>query len=73
MSDPVADLIARERRAREEIARHIDDRAASAITRRDVLNRLHEALGTWQKVADATGQKVAAVHKAASQPRKKTP
>ena len=73
MTDPVTALTARERIAREEIDRHIGRRAEWATERRNVLIELHEELGTWQKVADATGQKLAAVHKAASQPRKKNP
>lgn len=71
MTDPVADLIARERLARGHLDRLVRNRADWAAKRRDALNRLHEALGTWQKVADVTGQKLAAVHKAANQPRKK--
>jgi hypothetical protein len=63
--DPVADLIARERHAREEIAHHVRKRSEWATDRRLCLNVLHELLGTWQKVADATGQKLAAVYKAA--------
>jgi hypothetical protein len=69
--DPIADLIARERHAREEMARHARRRAEWAKDRRLYLNVLHEELGTWKKVADATGQKLPTVAKAASQPRKK--
>jgi hypothetical protein len=68
MTDQVADLIRRERHAREQMAAtHM-----WATLRRDCLLELHRELGTWQKVADATGQKLAAIHKAAKQPKRGT-
>lgn len=71
MTDPVAELIWREQEARDQMVLHESERANWSKTRRRILNRLHGELGTWQKVADATGQKLPTVHKAASQPRKK--
>jgi hypothetical protein len=68
VTDLVAALVARERDARAQIA----GRATFTAIRRQALNDLYKELGTWQKVADATGQKLPTVHKAASQPRKKT-
>jgi len=70
VTDQVAELVARERRAREGRAVAV---AEWNNERRDALHDLYKELGTWQKVADATGQKLPTVHKAASQPRKKKP
>jgi hypothetical protein len=69
MTDYVAGLIYREREARDAIA----NVPAWAKQRREALHLLHKELGTWEKVADATNQKLPTVHKAASQPRKKKP
>jgi hypothetical protein len=67
------DPIARERLAREELKRVDADARYWASERRAALNELYEELGTWQKVADAIGQKLPTVYKAASQPRKNKP
>jgi hypothetical protein len=69
MTDRITDLIEVERQARGRIA----SVPAWAAQRRAALHELHALLGTWEKVADATGQKLPTVHKAASQPRKKKP
>jgi hypothetical protein len=62
------DLVTAEREARDQMARV----PTWAAQRRQALLELHRELGTWQKVADATGQKLAAVHKAAKQPKRGT-
>ena len=69
------DPVTREREAREQMARLTDQISHWAAIRRQALHDLHKELGTWQKVANSTGQKLAAVHKAARQPqgRKTTP
>lgn len=69
----VTELIIIELTARIEIQRITDSASKSAAKRRRLLHALHAKLGTWKKVADATGQKLPTVHKAASQPRKKKP
>jgi hypothetical protein len=66
----MADPATREREARDQMARLSGDISRWASVRREALHELHQALGTWQKVADATGQKLAAVHKAARQPKR---
>jgi hypothetical protein len=69
MTDPVADLIARERHARGLMA----GVAQQAAIRRQALHDLKKILGTWKKVAEVTGQTEPAVYKAALQPGKKKP
>ena len=77
MTDPatressVTDPAAREWVARGELQRIGNDARYWAAERRAALWDLKEALGTWQKVADATGQTQPAVYKAAMQPHKK--
>jgi hypothetical protein len=71
MTELVADLIRLEREARNHMNALSQRIAYWASERRHALTRLHEELGTWREVADATGQKLPTVHKAASQPRKK--
>jgi hypothetical protein len=61
----VTDPTTRERQAREELKRVGADARYWAGERRAALWALKEELGTWQKVADATGQKLAAITKAA--------
>jgi hypothetical protein len=73
LSKAVADFVAVELDAREAMARHEHSRSSWSATRSQALRDLKKLLGTWQKVADATGQKLPTVHKAASQPRKKKP
>jgi hypothetical protein len=68
MTDPAT----RERAARAEMDRLARLISQQAVIRRRALHELHQNLGTWQKVADATGQKLAAVHKAARQPKRGT-
>jgi hypothetical protein len=68
----IADLIAHERHTRERMAALSGDISDWAALRRHDLLELHRELGTWQKVADATGQKLAAIHKAAKQPKRGT-
>ena len=69
MTDPLT----RERRARETLQGLDADLRHWAAERRAALLELKEQLGTWQKVADATGQTRPAVYKAAMQPHKKGP
>jgi hypothetical protein len=64
--EAITNLIAREREAREQMA----TTSGWAAVRRQALLDLHRELGTWQKVADATGQKLAAIYKAAKQPKR---
>ena len=64
--------VMRERQARDQMVTLTQRISYWASERRQALRELHEALGTWQKVADATGQKLAAVHKAAKQPKRGT-
>ena len=66
-------LLTRERRARDELKRLDADIRRWADERRWCLLALKGELGTWQKVADATGQTRPAVYKAAMQPHKKGP
>jgi hypothetical protein len=73
MNDLVAALVARERAAREDITNLAREVTAAADDRRWCLLALHGELGTWQKVAEATGQTEPAVYKAARQPGKKKP
>ena len=68
MTDPAT----RERHARDQMTALSQRISYWASERRQALRDLYEALGTWQKVADATGQKLAAVHKAAKQPKRGT-
>lgn len=59
------DNIERERYAREMLKKVDRDTRYWAAFRRDVLWALKEELGTWPKVAAATGQTVPAITKAA--------
>ena len=69
MTDPAV----RERRAREELKRVDRDARYWAAERRAALWDLYEQFGTWPKVADAIGQKVPAITKAAyKQPKEGT-
>ena len=65
------DPAATERAARVEMDRLTRLISQQAVIRRKALHDLHRQLGTWQRVADHTGQKLAAVHKAVRRPRKK--
>jgi hypothetical protein len=69
---PMTDPVARERAARDQMAALKQRSAYWANERRLALLDLHAELGTWQKVADATGQKLPTVHKAAKQPQRGT-
>jgi hypothetical protein len=57
----VDDLIARERAARV----YMEEIPMWAAERRECLRELRRLLGTWKKVADATGQTLPAITKAA--------
>ena len=72
MNDPDDLPVLRERQARDQMTALSQRISYWATERREALRELHQALGTWQKVADATGQKLAAVHKAAKQPKRGT-
>jgi hypothetical protein len=61
MTDPLT----RERQAREELKRADRDNRYWAEIRRRALWDLKAQLGTWPRVAEATGQTVPAVTKAA--------
>jgi hypothetical protein len=66
MTDPaVRDLTTNERQARDLIAALSDRIVYLASERRAALWALKKELGTWKKVADATGQTVPAITKAA--------
>lgn len=68
MTDPATrNLIAREREARD----YLTAAPEWAAVRRQALLDLHKTLGSWTKVAEATGQTMPAVYKAAMQPHKK--
>lgn len=71
MSDPNA-LVAGERVAREQMAQASSNISHWAAERRRYLHLLKQELGTWPKVAEATGQNLATVHKAVYQPKKGT-
>jgi hypothetical protein len=61
MNDPAT----REREARAEMARLSALVSEQSAIRRAALKELYSQHGSWQKVADATGQKLATVYKAA--------
>jgi hypothetical protein len=61
----VTDPATRERRARDELLRLAAEVNGWAAERRAALWDLKRQHGTWKKVADATGQTVPAITKAA--------
>jgi hypothetical protein len=71
MTNPITDPLVRERQTRDELTRVAAEARYWAAERRIALNDLYKELGSWQKVADATGQTQPAVYKAAMQPHKK--
>jgi hypothetical protein len=70
----MTDQLRRELEARLELKRIDRSTRYWANERREALWALKDQLGTWQKVADATGQKLPAVTKAAyKRPREDQP